>query len=149
MAQLKLTKKLETLRAALETLQESVSDKKESEHYDEKRYAQYRDSLIQRFEYCTDLLWKILKSYLQVKYGSVPVPAPKPVFKEAYSLGILSDCETELFLEMIDARNTTSHIYKEEFAEALSRSIPNFYRAMATLLQRLEAPASRRSDHQA
>ncbi|HBY05380.1 MAG: Nucleotidyltransferase substrate binding protein, HI0074 family [candidate division TM6 bacterium GW2011_GWE2_42_60] len=134
----KLVQKIVVLQKALSTLQESVADKKKSESYDEKLYRQYRDSLIQRFEYSTDLLWKVLRTYMQEVYGANPLPAPKPVFKEAFALGLLNENEAKIFFEMIDARNITSHMYQEEFADILSTKIPAFYEQMALLVTRMQ-----------
>lgn len=133
-----LDKKMAVLKRALATLQESVADQQESAGYDEKRYNQWRDSLIQRFEYSTDLLWKVMRTYLQETYGADPQPAPKPVFRELFTMGLLSEPEAALFLEIVDARNTTSHTYKEEFADFLSKKIPGYYAAMAELVRRLK-----------
>jgi len=134
----KLVQKIVVLQKALGTLQLSVADKKVSASYDEKRYCEYRDSLIQRFEYCMDLLWKVLRTYMQEVYGANPLPAPKPVFKEAFALKLISEQEAKLFLKMIDARNITSHMYQEEFAEVLVAQIPAFYEQMALLVSRMQ-----------
>ena len=85
-----------------------------------------RDSIIQRFEYSFELMWKYLSLYLSVKEAIIPdVIASRSVFRAACKAHILSGAETALALEMVESRNKTSHMYKEEIADylaALSRS---------------------------
>lgn len=80
-----------------------------------------RDSVIQRFEYSFELSWQYISSYLFVKEAIVPeVIASRSVFRTACKAHLLSDTETALALEMVESRNKTSHIYKEEFADYLA-----------------------------
>lgn len=105
--------------------------------YDEA-YRIFRDSLVQRFEFCSDLFWKYLKKYLEVVAGLVEFNAPMPVIRKAFSVGILSDEEAEKALTMIKDRNLTSHIYKEKVAEHLAEKIPGYYQMMHAIAQRAE-----------
>lgn len=41
-----------------------------------------RDSVIKRFELCTDAFWKTLQSILADEFGKAPT-SPKPVIREA------------------------------------------------------------------
>ncbi|HBY05624.1 MAG: Nucleotidyltransferase substrate binding protein, HI0074 family [candidate division TM6 bacterium GW2011_GWE2_42_60] len=131
-----LKRKIQTFEAALATLEKAVSKHKASLSYDEERFEEYRDSLIQRFEYCTDLLWKVVKDYLE-KVEGIHVASPKPVFRACYTATILSEEEVEAFLLMLDARNTTSHVYREEFASILYKEIPEYYQKMYLLINKL------------
>ena len=83
----------------------------------------HRDALIQRFEYCYDLSWKYLKEYLQVQHG-VELRSPKPVFQECFKLALVNDQEAIGLLEIVDARNLSSHMYHEETMVKLSLLIP-------------------------
>jgi nucleotidyltransferase substrate binding protein (TIGR01987 family) len=69
-----------------------------------------RDAGVQRFEYTFEVLWKLLKEYLSYKEGIV-CNSPKSCFREAFSVGILSEEETVSFIQMTDDRNLTSHTY--------------------------------------
>ena len=70
---MKIHQKLVTIVQALETLERSITLFQEWEqkkkdlptHENEEIAVSMRDSMIQRFEYCSDLLWKTLKYYLQ------------------------------------------------------------------------------------
>ncbi len=132
----KVIQKIAIVQKALAPLERSVSRHKESESYEEERFEEYRDSLIQRFEYSLDLLWKVLKSYLEEAEGIV-VASPKAVFRACMAARLLGEDEVRNFLEMIDARNTTSHTYREEFANLLYKQIPVHYHLMQVLVDRM------------
>jgi nucleotidyltransferase substrate binding protein (TIGR01987 family) len=65
------------------------------------------DGLIQRFEFTYELLWKLLKVYLE--HEGILVKTPRECFKEAYRLGLLTN--EEKGLKMIDDRNMSVHLY--------------------------------------
>lgn len=46
---------------------------------------------------------------------------------------------------MIDARNTTSHMYREEFATVLYKQIPAYYVLMQKLVNKMEAALKQKS----
>ena len=65
-----------------------------------------RDSAIQRFEYCFEISWKILKEYLRIHEGVI-CNSPKSCFREGFKLNLLNEEETIKALEMTDDRNLT------------------------------------------
>lgn len=73
-----------------------------------------RDSAIQRFEFCLDLSWKTLKSFLEDNHGII-VKSPKDTFRNAYQQGII-DYDSK-WIELVNLRNETVHTYNEAFAE--------------------------------
>ena len=73
-----------------------------------------RDSVIQRFEFTVELSWKALQRYLKAS-GISESLTPKNTFREAAKLGVVSD--PEAWIRFIDARNLSSHTYKESLAE--------------------------------
>lgn len=95
-----------------------------------------RDAAIQRFEYTFEALWKFLKEYLKEREGVIS-NSPKSCFREAFSLGFLTEEETVKFLEMTDRRNDTSHTYKEEVAQIIYSKIPVYFLLMESLLERI------------
>ena len=66
-----------------------------------------QDSIIQRFEFTFELLWKTLKYYLEVQWFNEKTP--RNVLKKSFEIDIIEDID--LFLDMIDVRNQTSHTY--------------------------------------
>ena len=96
-----------------------------------------RDSMIQRFEYSIDLLWKYLKSYLDQELRIVPdVLSPNTIIREAGKARILTEEETQKLLEMIK-KNLTSHIYQEEIAEILTGQLPDYLTTMQKILTKV------------
>ena len=71
------------------------------------------DAAIQRFEFSFELFWKTLKVLL-LEVGGIQVGSPKQVLKEAYSQGWIN--EEQRWLDLLDARNLTSHVYNEQKA---------------------------------
>lgn len=83
-----------------------------------------REGIIQRFEYTFDLAWKTLKDYLEFQ-GITDITGSRDTFREAFSFGIIE--KGELWMEMIESRNLTSHTYNEETASKILESIRNEY----------------------
>lgn len=81
------------------------------------------DGTIQRFEFTFELLWKTIKLFLKDK--GVIVKSPKDSLKEAFRQGWLKD-ETA-FLEMLEDRNLTTHIYNFEQSREIFNHIRDFY----------------------
>lgn len=103
---------------ALATLEDIVSRKEVFAEPD-----CYNDTLIQRFEYTYDLLWKYAQYVLREHYG-VALASPKPIFRELLKNGILDQKECEQCIQMADDRNNTSHAYKEDLALTIGQRIP-------------------------
>ncbi|MBY0353961.1 nucleotidyltransferase substrate binding protein [Candidatus Babeliales bacterium] len=96
-----------------------------------------RDSTIQRFEYTIESLWKYLKDYSEYKFASIPdIYAPKPVIRSSCQINLISEKEANLLMEMVDYRNNTSHLYKEEVAEILSGKIVHYYPVLERIVKR-------------
>ncbi|MCD6273486.1 MAG: nucleotidyltransferase substrate binding protein [Deltaproteobacteria bacterium] len=88
---------------------------------------------VQKFEFCTELLWKTLKIYLWEVNG-IDSRSPKSVIKDFYNLDCLSVEEYEKVMEMLDDRNRLSHIYShEQFEEIYNRvilTLPTFKKVL-------------------
>jgi len=98
-----------------------------------------RDSMIQRFEFCIDTTWKFFKAYLEtVEKTQLETKSPRGIFKTLCHINFLTESQTETALKMLDARNLTSHLYKEDIAENLASEIPAYY----TLLDKIIKKAS-------
>jgi len=88
-----------------------------------------RDGVIQRFEFSFELLWKTLKLFLADE--GIITRSPKEALKETFRYGLIKD--ENLFLDMLEDRNLTTHIYSED----ISREI--FYRIKDKYLKALKA----------
>jgi nucleotidyltransferase substrate binding protein (TIGR01987 family) len=72
--------------------------------------------LVQSFEFTFELAWKLLKDYLESK-GFKDFHGSKDTFKLAFQEGLISD--GELWMEMLDNRNRSSHTYEESIARQI------------------------------
>jgi len=75
------------------------------------------------YEMTFELSWKLLKDFLEVE--GVIVKSPRETIKTAFSMGYLTD--GNLWLEMLDARNSIAHTYQEEVAQHLFQQIKANY----------------------
>lgn len=76
----------------------------------EKPHPLQQDAVIQRFEFTYELLWKTFKK--MARFHKVQAFSPRECFKFAFQAGLIED--EKLFMEIIDARNMTTHVYSEE-----------------------------------
>jgi len=91
-----------------------------------------RDGLIQRFEFTFELAWKVLRD-LFVSEGLIGLNSPKSVLREAYAAGLVED--QDLWLLMLDDRNSTTHIYEKEMAVAICDRIIRMHQGELTKLE--------------
>ncbi len=83
-----------------------------------------RDGLIQRFEFTFELAWKTLKVCFENE-GLIGLTSPKTVLREAYAAGLIKT--EELWLSMLEDRNSTAHIYSEHLAGQICQRIQERY----------------------
>lgn len=81
-----------------------------------------RDATIQRFEFTIELFWKFLKKALF--HEKIESTTPRDTLSKAYQYQLIDD--EEIWLEMLDDRNNTSHAYKEEEAQIIFEHIKQY-----------------------
>jgi nucleotidyltransferase substrate binding protein (TIGR01987 family) len=89
----------------------------------------YLDLTIKRFEFSYEMAWRALKRYLEF-LGFEP-KNPRVVFKEGYAQGILKD--ENIWLNMIEHRNISSHIYDEYEIQEIVENAKNYKEAFLEL----------------
>lgn len=143
----RINHKLDVILQALTTLEESIALFDEySELFDtmpnknnEMLFRSMRDSMIQRFEYCTDLFWKIIRIYLEdIQKADIPINAPRAILREAVTARLLSEQEGDACIDMVESRNKTSHIYHVEVAQNIAHMVPEFYTLMKLIIDRIQ-----------
>ena len=87
---------------------------------DEYNDLTFRDGVIQRFEFTTELAWKTIREYLLIHEVS-DINTPKSVMSAAFSADIITD--EQGWLSILRDRNSTSHIYDEADADRIYQSI--------------------------
>lgn len=103
-------------------------------HEDIDRIEYMRDATIQRFEFVIELYWKVLKKILA--YEKLDTTSPRDVLSKAFQFKLIDD-EAE-WLAMLDDRNRTSHIYREEEAKRIFSNIKNYLPVLEQTYQSLK-----------
>lgn len=115
----KWIERLEVFRNAIARLNEVVEISKQ------RSLNQFeRDSLIKRFEFSYEMAWKLMMSY-EKDNGVIGILGSKDVVRQAFSMSLIDNGEA--WLEMIDDRNKTSHLYDEEMAIDVIDAITHTY----------------------
>lgn len=110
-------RKFTNFRNALARLKEGIAK------YDEANDLA-ADGLIQRFEFTFELAWKTLKEVFDDE-GLTGLNSPKTVLREAFAAELIRD--DELWLAMLNDRNSTVHIYSKQLAAEICRNIQGKY----------------------
>ena len=115
---------LEDLEKTITRLEEAVKLKKTDI---------VRDSAIKRFELCFDLAWKNIQIYAR-KEG-MDCHSPRGCIKTAFQLNLID--YDDRWLEMLEDRNLTVHMYKENIAEKVYGRLPSYIFLLKGLIQKL------------
>ena len=91
-----------------------------------------RDAVIQRFEFCVELAWKVSK-----KIMGTSSTAPKQVIREMAQNSLIKDPSP--WLEAIDKRNLSSHTYNENLAEEVFSFANSFLPLLKDLFKVLKS----------
>lgn len=101
---------------------------------------EFRDACIQRFEFCFELSWKMLKRRLEQDLpspGIIDGMSFRELFRVGAEQGLIGD-PTAWFVYR-DKRNITSHTYNAAKAAEVFTVIPSFAKDAQQLLARLQA----------
>lgn len=83
-----------------------------------------KEGLIQRFEYTHELAWNVMKDYALFQ-GNSTIGGSRDATREAYKLQIIENAD--VWMDMIQSRNKTSHTYNVEIAEEIFGKIIREY----------------------
>ena len=128
--------KYNTCKDAIESLNDAISLLKNTDEISKyKEHLAFQDSVIKRFEYSLDIIWKYVKEYISENFG-ITVKSPKETFREAFKQNLLNQQETEQALDMVDDRNETTHRYDLAKAKKITTMIPKYYDLLINLLEK-------------
>ncbi len=80
--------------------------------------------LIQAFEFTHELAWKTLKDFLNHK-GNKEIYGSKDAVRKSFQYGLIE--EGDIWMDMINSRNKTSHTYDQKTAEEIVNAILQDY----------------------
>ncbi len=124
-----LTLKLSEFKQALTTLNEVLTK-------DFLNDIIIRDAAIQRFEYCYELCWKTLKTWLFTLHGQEAL-SPKETFRAICAHAIASLEDGEQLQHMVHDRNLTAHTYNERYIHDIVKRLPVYYEIMMRIEQNI------------
>ena len=123
----KLEYAIKMFTEAVTRLDEALVIKPEGEH------SLVIDASIQRFEFSFEMSWKTLKRFLE--YKGLEAKSPRDCFKMAFKAGWLTN--DDLWSQMIEDRNRTSHTYDKKIAHAVYGNLVRYLEAFKELRGRL------------
>ena len=91
--------------------------------YDEQEIDWIKNARIQKFEFCTELMWKTAKLYAESVEEKVYTP--KLTIKSLFLLQIIDEETYRQLMDCINDRNLLSHIYKSEMFDSINQKLYN------------------------
>ena len=116
MTKLQIEMKQADYHRALERLQSALQKEPDADDM-------YLDATIQRFEFCFELAWKLMKCVLD--YEGIEVSSPRSSIREGWKQGMIADAE--IWLDMQEKRNLSTHTYNQATALEVYRMIKEKY----------------------
>ena len=95
------------------------------EALDEEENELMIDAVLHRYEFTFELAWKTLRDYLEYSGVAINTGSPREVIKESFAHNLISD--GEVWIKMMLARNSLSHLYDEETSRQVYNEIKNEY----------------------
>jgi len=83
-----------------------------------------KQGFIQGFEFTFELAWNVMKDYLE-EQGIIDIIGSKAAVKNAFQNSLIDD--GQIWIDMIESRNISSHSYDEETANKIIEQIKNIY----------------------
>lgn len=96
-----------------------------------------KQGVIQAFGVVHELAWNVLKDFLEFE-GIQGIVGSRETVREAFKRALLDD--GELWMDMIEKRNLSSHAYNQALADELVRIIiDGYYPAFLALQQHMQS----------
>ncbi|MCP4681128.1 MAG: nucleotidyltransferase [Desulfobacterales bacterium] len=93
------------------------------------------DGTIQRFEFSFELSWKLMQAFLE--YQGIECKSPRGAIKEGFSYGLIE--EGDNWIDMMEDKNRTSHIYDEiEAREIYEKIKAGHHKLINSFLRKIE-----------
>ena len=106
-------------RSALEQLKDGVKA-----FNDRELNLLEKQGLIQAFEFTHELAWNVLKDYAEYQ-GNFNIKGSRDAIREGFRYSLINN--GNLWMQMIETRNLTSHIYDKHTTEEIVDTIVHKY----------------------
>ena len=98
-----------------------------------------KQGTIQGFEFTFEMAWNVMKDYLE-EQGITGIIGSKGAIRESFSKGLIAD--GQVWMDMIEGRNISSHSYDETTAKKLlQKIIDTFYEQLKTFMEKMDTLA--------
>jgi nucleotidyltransferase substrate binding protein (TIGR01987 family) len=124
--------KFNTYKKAVTGLSKSLDI--DTSQYDEVVGDAIKNGRIQKFEYCTELTWKLIKKYLYI-YHNIDTKSPSLSIKEFFNIDMIEHEVYEKLLRMLEMRNRLSHEYREEYFVEIHNQLGDFLNLMEYVIE--------------
>jgi nucleotidyltransferase substrate binding protein (TIGR01987 family) len=94
-----------------------------------------KQGLVQGFEFTHELSWKVLKDYLEAQ-GVTGIIGSKNAVRSAFKNDLINEADAETLMDMIRARNLSSHTYNQDTAEEIVDAVLNRFHPVFEQLAR-------------
>ncbi|MCL4377988.1 MAG: nucleotidyltransferase substrate binding protein, partial [Actinobacteria bacterium] len=81
-----------------------------------------RDAVIQRFEFCFELSWKVLQEY--IKDQGLDCKSPRNCLRIAAELNLITNLKN--WFDYLEARNLIAHTYNESLSNRIYKKAVDF-----------------------
>ncbi len=125
-------KKLEELQKALDSFEKSL--KIDLSALDPFLRDVVESGLVQKFEMCYELFWKVMREFLRKQEG-LDVASPRRTFKALFQLGILNYEQFEICLEVLESRNLLSHVYRRDIVDEVFPKLKKYLDLMEIIFK--------------
>lgn len=128
----KLNIELSSLNQAIDTFAKTLEIGADAK-FSEIELDLIKNGKIQKFEYCTELAWKVSKIFLEFQTAEIIISS-KMVYKNLFLNKYLSE---DLYLNLfktIEDRNKLSRVYKEEMYNEVYKNLKEHLKAFQKLL---------------
>lgn len=88
--------------------------------------------LIKAFEYTYELAWNTLRDFLLYQ-GESEISGSRDTIRKSFSVGLIAN--GEIWMDMLENRNKTSHTYNQDTARDIADAIKNEYYALFCALR--------------
>ena len=112
-------KRFENYKKAFRTLEKAYTLAQSRELTDLEK-----QGMIQGFEFTFELAWNVMKDYLE-EQGINGIIGSKDTVRHAFKNDLIED--GQIWMDMIESRNMSSHSYDEEIAEKLFKKIMDVF----------------------
>jgi nucleotidyltransferase substrate binding protein (TIGR01987 family) len=102
-----------------------------------------QEGLIQRFEFCWELAWKVQKDFLAMQGVQIDTITPATVIRAALTARLID--QGDAWMEALAARKKTAHTYDAALAQALAGQIGTVFLPLFDDLERGLLPHDSRS----